>query len=129
MADVPPLRPEPRRFDEDGDASRRTWLASERTVLAWLRTGLTATAVALGVGKVVPDLRSGGTTWPFVALGAGYALLGVAVVGYGLWRGREVDRAIRQGRWVSPDTRAMAFVGGVSIALGLLTALVIVADA
>jgi putative membrane protein len=129
MVEGPPPRPQPRRFDEDGDASRRTWLASERTVLAWLRTGLTATAVALGVGKVVPDLRSGGTTWPFVALGAGYALLGVAVVGYGLWRGREVDRAIRQGRWVSPDTRAMAFVGGVSIALGLLTALVIVADA
>jgi putative membrane protein len=129
MVEGPPPRPQPRRFDEDGDASRRTWLASERTVLAWLRTGLTATAVALGVGKVVPDLRSGGTTWPFVVLGAGYALLGVAVVGYGLWRGREVDRAIRQGRWVSPDTRAMAFVGGLSIALGLLTALVIVADA
>jgi putative membrane protein len=129
MVEGPPPRPQPRRFDEDGDASRRTWLASERTVLAWLRTGLTATAVALGVGKVVPDLRSGGTTWPFVALGAGYALLGVAVVGYGLWRGREVDRAIRQGPWVSPDTRAMAVVGGLSIALGLLTALLIVADA
>jgi putative membrane protein len=129
MVEGPPPRPQPRRFDEDGDASRRTWLASERTVLAWLRTGLTATAVALGVGKVVPDLRSGGTTWPFVVLGAGYALLGVVVVGYGLWRGHEVDRAIRQGRWVSPDTRAMAFVGGLSIALGLLTALVIVADA
>ena len=101
MVEGPPPRPQPRRFDEDGDASRRTWLASERTVLAWLRTGLTATAVALGV----------------------------VVVGYGLWRGHEVDRAIRQGRWVSPDTRAMAFVGGLSIALGLLTALVIVADA
>ena len=62
MVDEPPPRPQPRRFDEDGDASRRTWLAAERTVLAWLRTGLTATAVALGVGKVVPDLRSGGAT-------------------------------------------------------------------
>jgi putative membrane protein len=128
MADVPPLRPEPRRFDEDGDASRRTWLASERTVLAWLRTGLTATAVALAVGKVVPDLREGGARWPFVVIGAGYALLGVLIVAYGLWRGREVDRAIREGRWVSPDVRAMRLVGGLSIALGLLTVVVIVAD-
>ena len=75
--DEPPPTPEPRRFDEDGDATRRTWLASERTVLAWLRTGLTATAVALGVGKLIPDLRTGGKDWPFVVLGAGYAILGV----------------------------------------------------
>jgi putative membrane protein len=128
MVDVPPPSPQPRRFDEDGDASRRTWLASERTVLAWLRTGLTATAVALGVGKVVPDLRAGGTNWPFVVLGGGYAVLGVLIVVCGLWRGREVDRAIREGRWVSADSRAMAVVGGLSIVLGLLTAVVIVAD-
>jgi putative membrane protein len=128
MVEVPPPRPEPRRFDEDGDASRRTWLAAERTVLAWLRTGLTATAVALGVGKVVPDLRTGGTSWPFVALGAGYALLGVLIVAYGLWRGREVDRAIHEGRWVTLDDRAMRTVAAVAIVLGLMTAIVIVAD-
>jgi putative membrane protein len=127
--DTPPPNPQPRRFDEDGDATRRTWLASERTVLAWLRTGLTATAVARAVGKVVPDLRGGGTTWPFVALGVGYGLLGVLIVAYGLRRGREVDRAIRAGRWVSTDDRAMSLIGIVAIALGLLTAAVIVADA
>jgi putative membrane protein len=127
--DEPPPTPQPRRFDEDGDASRRTWLASERTVLAWLRTGLTATAVALGVGKVVPDLRHGGQDWPFVVLGAGYGLLGVVIVAYGLLRGREVDRAIRAGRWLSPDDRAMWLIGGLTIGLGLLAAVVIVADA
>src|SRR3954454_5942353 len=104
--DEPPPSPQPRRFDEDGDATRRTWLASERTVLAWLRTDLTATAVALGVGKVVPDLRTGGTSWPFVVLGSGYGLLGVLIVAYGFWRGREVDRAVRNGRWLPPDPRA-----------------------
>jgi putative membrane protein len=127
--DEPPPAPEPRAFDQDGDASRRTWLASERTVLAWLRTGLTATAVALGVGKVVPDLRAGGDTWPFVVLGAGYGVLGVAIVAYGLWRGREVDRAIRAGRYLPIDSRAMWLVGGLAIALGLLATVVIVADA
>ena len=124
----PPPKPQPRRFDEDGDATRRTWLASERTVLAWLRTGLTTTAVALAVGKVVPDLRAGGTSWPYVVLGAGYGLLGAAIVAYGLWRGREIDRAIRRGEWVSPDDRAMAIIGGVAIAFGLLTVAIVVAD-
>jgi putative membrane protein len=127
--DGPPPAPAQRTFDQDGDASRRTWLASERTVLAWLRTGLTATAVALGVGKVVPDLRAGGTEWPFVILGAGYGVLGVAIVAYGLWRGREVDRAIREGRYLPIDSRAMGLVGGLAIALGVLAAVVIVAGA
>src|SRR3954454_22094709 len=118
--DEPPPSPQPRRFDEDGDATRRTWLAGERTVLAWLRTGLTATAVALAVGKVVPDLREGGTTWPFVVLGAGYGLLGVLIVAYGLPRGREGARAIRAGRWLTLDDRAMWLIGGLAIALGVL---------
>jgi putative membrane protein len=126
--DEPPPSPEQRRFDADGDATRRTWLASERTVLAWLRTGLTATAVALAVGKVVPDLRTGGTTWPFVVLGVGYALLGVAIVAYGLRRGREVDRAIRAGQWLSPDDRAMWLIGALTMGLGLMAAVVIVVD-
>jgi putative membrane protein len=129
MVEVPPpMPPEPRRFDQDGDATRRTWLASERTVLAWLRTGLTATAVALGVGKIIPDLRSGGASWPFVALGAGYAVLGVLIVAYGMWRGREVDRAIRAGRYLPPDDRAMWLVGTLSIGLGVIAAVVILAD-
>lgn len=115
-------------FDRDGDATRRTWLAGERTVLAWLRTGLTATAVALAVGKVVPDLRDGGTTWPFVVLGTGYGLLGVLIVAYGLHRGREVDRAIRAGRWLTLDARAMWLIGGLAIALGVLAVGAIVAD-
>lgn len=126
--DEAPPSPEPRRFDQDGDASRRTWMAGERTVLAWLRTGLTATAVALAVGKVVPDLRAGGTRWPFVILGAGYALLGVVIVTYGVRRGREVDRAIRAGRWLPPDDRAMWLIGALTIGLGLLATAVIFVD-
>ncbi|MET0600355.1 MAG: DUF202 domain-containing protein [Baekduia sp.] len=124
----PPPSPKAADFDQDGDATRRTWLAGERTVLAWLRTGLTATAVALAVGKVVPDLRDGGTTWPFVVLGAGYGLLGVLIVAYGLHRGREVDRAIRAGRWLTLDDRAMWLIGGLAIALGVLAVVAIVAD-
>jgi putative membrane protein len=126
MAAEPPSRRW--QTDEEVDATRRTRLASERTVLAWLRTGLTATAVALGVGKVIPDLRSGGRTWPFVALGAGYAVLGAVIVLYGMWRGREVDRAIGEGGWAGPDDRAMAAIGVIAVALALLTVVLIAVD-
>ena len=37
------------------DATRRTRLANERTYLAWWRTGLTALAVGIGIGKLVPE--------------------------------------------------------------------------
>src|SRR3954467_398090 len=99
MVEVPPPSPPGHRFDQDGDATRRTWLASERTVLAWLRTGLTATAGAPAGGKGGPGPRTRGARWPFVALGACYGILGAAIVAYGLIRGRRVDRAIREGRW------------------------------
>jgi len=46
--------------DPDGvdvaDATRRTRLANERTYLAWWRTGLTALAVSIGFGKIVPGV-------------------------------------------------------------------------
>jgi uncharacterized membrane protein YidH (DUF202 family) len=37
-------------------APRRTWLAAERTYLAWLRTGLGALGLALAVGRLLPAL-------------------------------------------------------------------------
>src|SRR5881397_2074844 len=104
-------------FDETGDASRRTLLASERTLLAWMRTGLTVLAVALAVGKIAPDVAGSEHKWPFAVLGTAYALLGVGVVAYGLWRGRAVDRALRAGQWVNLDDRAMWTIGLVTIAL------------
>jgi putative membrane protein len=120
--------PPERRFDMDGDATRRTLLASERTVLAWVRTGLTILAVAIGIGRVVPGV-AGGHKLAYAILGTGYALVGVAVVIYGLWRGREVDRAVRAGQWILLDDRFMWTVGIATAALGLATAVLIVVDA
>src|SRR5689334_20989197 len=117
------------RLDETGDASRRTLLASERTLLAWLRTGLTVFAVALGVGRIAPELAPHHATWPYVLLGTGYATLGVAIVGYGLWRGRAVDRAIRRGQWLNLDDRVLWLMGTLTLLLGVSTAAFIVASA
>src|SRR4051794_10786103 len=110
---------------ETGEAQRRTLLASERTLLAWLRTGLTVLAVALAVGKIAPDVAATDRRWPFAAVGAGYAVLGIGVVAYGLWRGRAVDRALRTGAWVNLDGRVMWAIGLVTVVLGVATGVVI----
>ena len=89
-------------MDEVRDATRRTRLANERTFLAWWRSGLTAFAVAIGAGKLVPAIADGVEPWPYELLGAGFALLGVAFVGYGWARQRAVDRALAAGGYAAP---------------------------
>jgi putative membrane protein len=106
---------------EAHDATRRTWLANERTWLAWMRTGLTATAVALALGKVVPELAKAHTRWPYVAIGVGYAVLGVALTLYGFQRRREVDQAVAAGSYARPDPRAIGAFAGAAFVLGAAT--------
>jgi putative membrane protein len=95
-------------------AQQRTQLANERTLLAWLRTGFTAFAVALGVGNVVPALTDA-RRWPFVAVGSGFALLGIALVVFG------------QRRYGAPEDRVLAAFTASAALLGVaLLALLIV---
>jgi uncharacterized membrane protein YidH (DUF202 family) len=114
----------PPGFDEAGDATRRTWLASERTRLAWVRTGLASSAVALGVGRVVPEVAHANHRWPYEVLGAGYGVLGAALVIYGFQRRREVDHAVRAGRYAAPDERAIGAFAVLAGLLGIGTAVV-----
>jgi putative membrane protein len=104
--------------DELGDASRRTLLAVERTYLAWWRTGLTAFAVALGAGKVVPELTRG-RTWPFALIGAGFAVSGLICIVYAERRRREVERAARAGEYVSANTAVTTLLVVIGVVLGL----------
>jgi putative membrane protein len=115
--------------DETGDATRRTLLAAERTLLAWLRTGLTVFAVAVGIGKIAPDLGNDANATAWAIVGALYAVLGVGIVVYGFWRGRVVDEAVRAGRYVSLQDSVMWAIGGASVVLGIATAVLIVIDA
>jgi inner membrane protein YidH len=97
---------------EPEDATRRTRLANERTYLAWWRTGLTAIAVGLAAGKLIPEL-SEGAAWPYQLLGGGYTLLGFAFILYGQRRQLEVERSLQRGEWAPLDGR---------VALGLTVA-------
>ena len=115
------------RFDEAGDATRRTRLANERTYLAWWRTGLTAVAVSVGTGKLVPALASG-ATWSYTAIGIGFALIGVFCSGYAFWRYREVDEAVRRGEFAHPDERLVAMLSGAAALLGVFLVVVLLAE-
>jgi putative membrane protein len=113
-------------FDQAGDATRRTHLANERTYLAWWRTGLTALASAVAIGRVVPSLTHQ-TRWPYAILGAGFALLGIAAIAYGFVRQQAVRDAVRLGRFEHPNDAVLVVLTTTGVALGaLLLALVLV---
>jgi putative membrane protein len=114
-------------FDEARDATRRTRLANERTYLAWWRTGLTAFAVSIGSGKLVPALTTG-ATWPYTAIGIGFAIVGVFCVGYAFWRYREVEEAVGRETFAPPDERLVLLLSGVGAALGVLLVVVLLAE-
>jgi inner membrane protein YidH len=113
---------------ETVDATRRTRLASERTELAWWRTGLTALAVALGVGRVVPELNRSGLRWPYVVAGVGFALWGIVAIGYGSSRRAAVEEALAEGRFHRASELALRVLTGAGVALGMLTAVLILLD-
>jgi uncharacterized membrane protein YidH (DUF202 family) len=123
-----PPEPSPHNLPAIVDATRRTHLASERTQLAWWRTGLAALAVALGVGRVVPELDKTATHWPYVLTGVGFALWGILAIAYGSAQRTATSKALGEGRLPEPapwPLRTLAFGG---VGLGLLTAVLILLD-
>ncbi len=122
-----PVKPDP-DTTELVDASRRTYMAGERTQLAWWRTGLTALAVALGVGRVVPELDRSAARWPYVVAGVGFAIWGILALAYGTANREAIQRALREGRFHEGPTWPLRTLTVAGIALGLLTALLILID-
>jgi putative membrane protein len=102
------------------DATRRTRLANERTYLAWLRSALTALAVALGAGKIVPELADV-TRWPFELVGAGFAALAIALSLYGARRFVRTEQALQAGEFAPLGTGTAIVLAGISAVLGLGT--------
>ena len=100
----------------------RFTLANERTLLAWLRTGLALVAGGVAVATYAPDLgvRWGSTVLALVLVLIG---LGAALGGYVRWRANEA--AIRAGRPL-PDNRVapvlVTLVAGVVVVALVLVA-------
>lgn len=104
-------------------ATRRTYLAEERTLLAWWRTGIAAAAVALGVGGLVPRL-AGLPKTRFLALGVGYGLLALVFVIGGAVRDRQARQALERGAHAALPLTVLVVV---TAYLSLLVTLTIVA--
>jgi putative membrane protein len=111
----------------DDDVTRRTRLAAERTWLAWWRSGIAASAAAVGVGGVIPQLVDGNQT-PYVVLGVGYALVAIAVFCGAAQRQMAVRRALSEGRYAEvSDGWIMALTVSAGV-LALATLIVLVAE-
>ncbi len=91
----------------------RTVLALERTVLAWWRTALASLAVSLGVGRLLPELTSDTTTWPYVALGVAFGIYSCGLFAFGAYRSRQMLR--------DRSTRPFMIAAGCGLLLALAT--------
>jgi inner membrane protein YidH len=116
---------------EDGgladSAPRRTWLAAERTFLAWLRTGLGALGLALAVGRLLPALVDADHV-AFGLLGAGFAALGVFLLVLAAYRAQRTRAALAAGRPLPLDLWAIWTLTAFSIVLAAATIILIVAE-
>jgi putative membrane protein len=113
--------------DATQDATRRTRLANERTYLAWWRTGLTAFAVSLAAGKLVPELSSG-AAWPFEAIGVAYGAVGLLFIGYAYLRQKRVEEALARGDYAPLEKRVGLVFSALGLVLGVGTIIAIVAQ-
>jgi putative membrane protein len=100
------------------DVVQRTSMAAERTWLAWWRSALAATVGSLGVGRLAPEVLDV-AAWPYVVLGAGYAVLAVGLLVVGARRQHDLERALDSDSHAPLSFRlvTMFTVGGVLLAL------------
>ena len=104
----------------------RFTLANERTLLAWLRTGLALVAGGVAVSTYAPDL---GVRWGSAAVALALVLVGLvtALGGYGRWRANEdairADRPLPAARLVpvvAASVAAVVVVVGVLVGVEVL---------
>jgi putative membrane protein len=106
-------------------APRRTWLAAERTYLAWLRTGLGTLGIALAVGRLLPALIDAEHV-AFGLLGVGYGALGVFLLLMAAYRAQRVRAALAAQRPLPTDAWSIWVLTAASLALAAGTIVLVV---
>ena len=91
------------------------------------RQALATVAVALAIGRVLPEVLPAGTTWPYVVVGTGWGVLAVAIAAYAPIRQRTLRRAIAEGGYAYPHTAMLSAlsVGGVVLTIASVVLIVI----
>ena len=102
-------------------------MAAERTWLAWWRTALAASAGALAVGRLAPELLDV-APWPYVVLGCGYASLAVGLLLVGAQRQRELERALATGGHVPLRFHTVGLFTAGGVALAVMTVVLVIAQ-
>jgi putative membrane protein len=105
-------------------APRRTWLAAERTYLAWLRTGMAALGLSLAVGRLLPALLDTSHI-AFGLLGAGFGVFGIFMLVLGAYRAHRTRAALVARRPVPTDYWEITALTVFSVVLGIATVVLI----
>jgi uncharacterized membrane protein YidH (DUF202 family) len=116
-------RPQLPAGHEFADPTRRTYLAQERTLLAWWRTGLGTIAVAVAIGRLLPAVARAPKV-PFLWIGAGFGVLALAMIVFGSLRQRQVVRALADGEYADLNP---AVVLAMTVLMVVLTVATVVA--
>lgn len=89
-------------------------LANERTLLAWIRTGLTLIAGGVAVAFLASNVQFGVIVGLAAIVAGGF----ISMVGY--WKYKSADTAVRRGRLPKPGSGELAVVVGVSLFAAVL---------
>jgi putative membrane protein len=102
-------------------------MAAERTWLAWWRTALAATAGALGVGRLAPELLDV-AAWPYVVLGCGYAAVAIGLLVMGARRQQQLQRALATGEQAPLPFALVALFTVAGTLMAVMTAVLVLAQ-
>ena len=75
--------------------------------------------MSLGAGRLVPAV-AGGPQGLYSILGVLFGVIGIMLIAYGRWRGKEVDDALSEGRYQRADERFLTLIAGLASVGGLL---------
>jgi putative membrane protein len=108
-------------------APRRTWLAAERTYLAWVRTALGALGMAVAVGRLLPALADVSHV-AFGLLGAAYGAFGVLLLVFAAYRSRGVRGALAAQEQLPEHGWTLTVVTAFGLVLAVLTIVLVVVE-
>ena len=111
----------------DGSAPRRTWLAAERTYLAWVHTALGALGMAVAVGRLLPALAHVSHV-TFGLLGAAYGVFGVLLLLLAAYRSRGVRIALAAQEPLPEHAWTLNVITGFGLVLAVLTVVLVVVE-